>query len=272
MVFWCFLYVYQRVSSNHRQLHGEPLGSANQQLGAPAIFTAIGIRSTNQLLVGSQGSVSPGSAQGKPLKNGRFHMISWDFIGLMVVWLDFWWWNGYEKCLPILYVARSILGMVFQSGKKKNRIWQQSPWGGLNVLPSIWHRTSPIIDFSYKISTVMFALITHYLSQFLEPFFYLVYMLWSNQQKPKKLHPPIVNSGLHSHRCSIYVSSPTSRVDSAAGPWALVSPPSCHCSCARRKCLSRSRTYRQFLTAPSTRTYIYVMANLWLICLRFLYC
>jgi hypothetical protein len=34
--------------------------------------------------------------------------------------------------------------------------------GGLNVLPSIWHRTSPIIDFSYKISPVMFALLIIY--------------------------------------------------------------------------------------------------------------
>lgn len=247
---------------------------ANRWVPRPSSQQSASVAPTNSWL-----EAKVQSLQALPRENrwkmGGFHMISWDFIGLMVVWWDFWWWNGYEKCLPIPYLARSILGMVFQSGKKKQDS-AAKPLGGLNVLPSIWHRTSPIIDFSYKISPVMFALITHYLSQFLEPFFCLVYMLWSNQQKPKKLYPPIVNSGLHSHRCSIYVSSPTSRVDSAAGPWALVSAPSCHCSCVRRKCLwSRSRTYRQFLTAPATRTYIYVnnyMANLWLICLRFLYC
>ena len=90
------------------------------------------------------------------------------FIWFHGISLGLWWFdgisdgeNGYEKCLPIPYLARSILGMVFQSGKKQLDS-AAKPLGGLNVLPSIWHRTSPIIDFSYKISPVMFALLTIY--------------------------------------------------------------------------------------------------------------
>ena len=46
--------------------------------------------------------------------------------------------------------------------RKKKLDSAAKPLGGLNVLPSIWHRTSPIIDFSYKISPVMFALLIIY--------------------------------------------------------------------------------------------------------------
>ena len=65
-----------------------------------AIFTAIGIRSTNQLLVG------------------------WLLDGISESEMNT------KSVFQLSYLARSIMGIAFQSAKKKKGIQQQSPWQG----------------------------------------------------------------------------------------------------------------------------------------------